>query len=109
MENINLLFSLIGTAVSFFITVIIIIIKFVKNVRSKKKIENSAILMDAVAPLMTLAEKFKNFSGEEKREYVLTNLNRFSIENGIEFNSAAITAKIEELIKLTKEVNTNKN
>ena len=74
----------------------------------KKKLKNSYVLLDAVAPLMEIAETFTNYSGEEKKEYVMTKVNQFAIENGIRFDSQAVSNKIEELIGLSKNVNSDR-
>ncbi len=108
MENLELILSLIGTTVSLLITCIIFIVKFVKSLRAKRLAEDDTAILEAILPLMEIAEKYKNYSGEEKKEYVLTKLNQFTIENGINFNAEAVIGKIEELIQLTKQVNTNK-
>ena len=46
-----------------------------------------------------------SYSGEEKKEYVMTKANRYAIENGIAFDEEAVSAKVEELISLTRQVN----
>ena len=69
------------------------------------KLQDDADLLDAVAPIMQIAESFTNYSSAEKKEYVLTRINQLAIENGINFDVKAISDKIEELIKLSKEVN----
>ena len=63
--------------------------------------------MDFLLPasLIIDAEAFVNYSGAEKKEYVLTKANRFAIENKIPFNETELSDKIEELIILSKEVN----
>ena len=105
MENLELILSLAGTALSLFIACMIFIAKLIRGYITKKKLKNSYVLLDAVAPLMEIAETFTNYSGEEKKEYVMTKVNQFAIENGITFNADAVTAKIEELIQLSKNVN----
>lgn len=105
MENLELILSLAGTALSLFIACVIFIAKLIRGYITKKKLKNSYVLLDAVAPLMEIAETFTNYSGEEKKEYVMTKVNQFAIENGITFNADAVTAKIEELIQLSKNVN----
>ncbi|MDE6586411.1 MAG: hypothetical protein K2K80_07015 [Clostridia bacterium] len=107
MENLELLLSLIGTAVSFLIATVVFIVKFVRSIRTRKMIASESDLLDAVIPLIELAEKYKNYSGEEKKEFVLTKLNQFAIENKISFDSDAIVKRIEELIILSKNVNVN--
>ena len=109
MENLELLLSLIGTAVSLFVTTVVFIIKFANSIRKRKKFSNENDLLNAVAPLMEIAEQHTNYSGEEKKEFVLTKLNQFAIENKITFNSEAIVKRIEELIVLSKNVNAKKN
>ncbi len=37
----------------------------------------------------------------------MTKANQYAIENGIKFDAAAVNAKIEELVSLTKKVNTS--
>ncbi len=108
MENLELILSLIGTTGSLLITCIIFIVKFVNSLRTKRLAEDDTEILEAILPLMEIAEKYENYSGEEKKEYVLTKLNQFAIENGIAFNTEAVIGKIEELIQLTKQVNTNK-
>lgn len=109
MENAELIISLIGTAFSLLITCFIVIAKLIGSVKRRKSMQESADLLDAIAPLMEIAEKHRNYSGEEKKEFVLTKLNQFSIENGIEFKAEEITERLEKLINLTKQVNTKKN
>lgn len=43
----------------------------------------------------------------ELEQYVMTKANQYAIENGIKFDAAAVNAKIEELVSLTKKVNTS--
>ena len=105
MENFELILSLAGTALSLFIACVLFVVKIIRSYITKKKLKNSYVLLDAVAPLMEIAETFINYSGEEKKEYVMTKLNQFAIENGITFDEQAVTNKIEELIGLSKNVN----
>ena len=76
---------------------------FVKD--KKKNLENSILLLDAVAPIMEVAEKYVHYTGEEKKEFVLTKINQLAIENKLKFDEVAVSNKIEELITLSKEVN----
>lgn len=105
MENLELILSLAGTALSLFIACVVFIVKIIRGYITKKKLKNSYVLLDAVAPLMEIAEQFTNYSGEEKKEYVMTKVNQFALENKIKFDSEAVNEKIEELIGLSKKVN----
>ena len=108
MENLEVILSLIGTSFSLLVACIIFLIKLIKCVRSKKGKQNLDLLLEAVAPIVEVAEGYANFSGEEKKEYVLTKVNQFAIENGITFDTNLISDKIENLITLSKKVNSKK-
>lgn len=95
MENLELIVSLAGTALSLFIACILFIVKIIRGYITKKKLKNSYVLLEAVAPLMEIAEQFTNYSGEEKKEYVMTRVNQFALENKIKFDSEAVNEKIE--------------
>ena len=58
---------------------------------------------------MKEAEGFRNYTGAEKKNYVLTKMNQFSIDNKINYDEDYVSCKIEELIETTKVVNTNAN
>ena len=105
MENLELIVSLAGTALSLFIACVLFIVKIIRGYITKKKLKNSYVLLEAVPPLMEIAEQFTNYSGEEKKEYVMTRVNQFALENKIKFDSEAVNEKIEELIGLSKKVN----
>ena len=105
MENLELIVSLAGTALSLFIACVLFIVKIIRGYITKKKLKNSYVLLEAVEPLMEIAEQFTNYSGEEKKEYVMTRVNQFALENKIKFDSEAVNEKIEELIGLSKKVN----
>lgn len=105
MEEIELILTLAGTVLSLFIASVLFIVKIIRGSISKKELKNSYVLLEAVAPLMEIAETFTHYSGEEKKEYVMTKVQQFAIENGIKFDSEAVTNKIEELIGLSKNVN----
>ena len=87
------------------ITAIICIVILIKFAKSKRDFIAKEQLLSAVGPIMAIAEKYKNYSGAEKREYVLTKINQLAIENKIKYDVRMVSDKIEELIKLTKEIN----
>ena len=105
MEQMEWILSIAGTVLGLVILCVSFLIKLVQSIRARKKEQGKTTLLDAVAPLVEIAENFIGYSGEEKKEYVMTKLNQFAIENGIEFNAEAISEKIEELIELSKQVN----
>ena len=109
MEKLELILSLAGTAIGLLITTLTFVVKFCKSVKARKVAEQTIEIANAVLPYIEQAEKFINFSGEEKKEYVMTKANQYAIQNGIKFDSAAVSKKIEEFIAFTKQVNTKTN
>ena len=87
------------------VTSITFIMKFLKSAKAKKICEHVVEVGNAVIPYIKQAETFLNYSGAEKKEFVMTKANQYAIENGIRFDEALVSEKIEELVRLTKEVN----
>ena len=107
MENLKLLVSLGAPLLGFISTSIILLKKNVKNNKLKKALEKSEEILNHLIPCVSEAEKFINYSGEEKKEYVMTKLNQYAIDNKITFDKEIISNKIEELIEMSKNVNSN--
>ena len=105
MENIEIIISIASAALGLLITTVTFISKFVTNAKAKKAMENIVKIGNAIVPYIEEAETFMNYSGEEKKQYVLTKANRFAIDNNIKFDEQAVSDKIEELVTLTKQVN----
>jgi len=105
MEQIITIISISCTALGFLATAVTFITRFVKSVKERKKAQDLIKLCDALAPFIAQAESFLNYSGKEKKEFVLTKANQFAIENKIVFDTKLVNEKIEELVRLTREVN----
>lgn len=109
MEHLEWILSIAGTVLSLVILCVSFLIKLLQSIRARKREQGQTTLLDAVAPIVEIAEAFEGYSGEEKKEYVITKVNQFAIENGIEFNLEVVSKKIEELIELSKKVNKREN
>lgn len=107
MENLNIILSISGTALGLLITTITFLSQFIKSAKAKKFTENLTKIGNSILPYIEEAETFLNFTGEEKKQYVMTKANQFAIDNGIKFDSVAVSSKVEELVSLTKKVNIN--
>lgn len=105
MENFELIVSAAGAATGLLITTVTFFSQFIRNAKAKKKAQNVIKISNAIVPYIEEAETFLNYSGEEKKQYVMTKANQFAIENGFKFDEEAVSAKIEELVALTKQVN----
>lgn len=105
MENLEIILSVAGTALGFLITTVTFFGKYLKNAKAKNIAENIIKIGNAMIPYIEQAEAFASYNGEEKKQFVMTKANQFAIENGIKFDAETVSAKIEELVKMTKQVN----
>lgn len=105
MENLKLLLSFAVTALGLLISTLTFLTKSIGNAKAKKKANELLELCNVLLPYIEKAEKFVNYTGEEKKEYVMTQVNRYALENGIKFDYNVVSSKIEEYIELSKEVN----
>ena len=105
LEYIKLLLPFLAPIVGFIGTSIIFLKKFIKNKKLNNVLEKAEEVSKQIIPIIIEAEKFVNYTGEEKKNYVMTKLNQFAICNGIMFNEKDTSNKVEELVGLTKKVN----
>lgn len=81
------------------------LIPLVKNRKAKKALEALNSIAGQIQPLVVEAERFVNYTGAEKKQFVLTKINDFAIKNKIPFDEAAASTLIEEIVATTKQVN----
>lgn len=105
MEKIEVILSIAGTILGLAVTALTFIVKFAKTAKAKRWAQQFVKISNAIVPYIEQAEKFSHYSGAEKKEFVITKVNRFAIENGLEFNATEISAKIEEFVTLSKQIN----
>lgn len=104
-ESIQIFLSFLAPCVTLLFTTAVFLQKFVKNKRLKKILEKTEEITREIIPCIAEAEKLVNYSGIEKKEYVMTKLNQYAIKNNISFDEEEASRRIEELVALTKEVN----
>lgn len=90
-------------------TTLLFLIRGMKNTKLRKTLEKTEQIIEEIIPNIVMAEKYKNYNGQEKKAYVMTKLNQYAIDQNIKFDNEKISTKIEELINLTKNVNTTGN
>lgn len=105
LKNIEVILSMIAPALTLLCTTLVFLKGKIKNKRMKNILENASKITSQIIPLIEQAEEFVNYSGEEKKEYVLTKLERYAINNKLKFDKEEISNKIEELITMSKQVN----
>lgn len=75
-----------------------------KNEKAKKYYQAYIKVEEKVKELCAIAENnYKN--GDQKKKYVIANMNTFLVENNIDFDIELVAAMIESIIKLTKSIN----
>lgn len=105
MENLEQMITVVSAGLGLIATVTGFLIPLVKNVKAKNKLTALNQLSTLLKSLIVEAEKFSNFTGEEKKEYVMTKANRHALENNIPFDESTVGDEIEKLIDLSKNVN----
>lgn len=109
MEEIKMYVSYITPILTIICSFLIFLKNKIKKKQVSKMVEKTEELMKRIIPYIEEAERFINFSGEEKKEYVMTKLKGYAINFGIDFDENSISNKVEELIELSKKVNTFKD
>lgn len=103
--SIQEILTLIGSILPLLIAFLTFLVKFIKNEKAKKVLNCTLKLAETIQPLIVEAEKFTHFSGEEKKQYVLTKANQFAIDHKLKFDQEKVSAMIDELVETTKKVN----
>ncbi len=105
MENLERIITIISACMGLLATVTGFLIPLVKNVKAKKRLMAINKLTTELQTLIIDAEAFVNFTGVEKKEYVMTKANRYALENKIPYNESDVSQKVEDLVALSKKVN----
>lgn len=92
---------IVGLSIPLLISIIGFIISLIKAIKSGKWNKLTEVLKGYIAE----AEGFKNYTGAEKKNYVLMCLSDFCKKSNISFDYKKISASIEEILDLTKLVN----
>ena len=105
MEEMKLYISLIVFFLGLITSIISIVIKYTKNIKVKNNLQNMLMIIDEIIPLIIEAEEFLSYSGEEKKEYVVSRIFRKLSNCNIKIEEEKIDNIIEKLVDFTKEVN----
>ena len=114
--NISEILTWVVIGLSFLSGLVSILIPYLKTAKAKKNAEcvvkaltGMEVIINSIQPLVIKAEQFRNFSGAEKKEWVMTQLRIVALENSIVFDESAVSEKVEEVVSTTNKVNVNKN
>jgi len=106
MQNIQVILSLSATTFGLLVTVVGLIIKAIRTAKAKRRCENATTISNAVLPFIREAERLVHYTGVEKKLYVMTKAAQFALNNKISFDEELVSSRIEELVALTRQVNT---
>lgn len=105
MNQIEEIITIISAALGLIITITGFWIPLIKSTKAKKSLIAVNKLTGALQNMVIEAEKFVNYSGEEKKQYVMTKAYKYAVENKIPYDENAVSEKIEDLVALSKQVN----
>lgn len=105
LDKVELFLSFLVTVFGLLISTFTFLLKSVKNGKAKQIAQQILNVTEAMIPYIEQAEKFLNYSGEEKKAYVITRIKEYAIENKIKIDNDFIDKKIEEFVELTNKVN----
>ena len=114
--NISEILTWVVFGISFLSGLVSILIPYLKTAKAKKNAEKFVkalsgleLICKNIQPLVVKAEQFRNFSGVERKEWVMTQLRIIALKNSIVFDESAVSEKVEEVVSTTNKVNVNKN
>lgn len=114
--NISEILTWVVFGISFLSGLVSILIPYLKTAKAKKNAEKVVKVLSGfelicknIQPLVVKAEQFTNFSGVERKEWVMTQLRIIALKNSIVFDENAVSEKVEEVVSTTNKVNVNKN
>lgn len=92
-------------AIGFLISLLIFICKQSKSRKAQKVAANLLFINERVREAIVLAEDYINYSGSDKKEWVITKVVEACLENNVTYSREAISEVIEACINLSKQVN----
>ena len=105
MENLEYIFSLVGTVLSFLVALLTLVLKLMKVLKDKSITEDREKLVEKLLELVVEAEGMLDYSGKEKKAYVMEKVSEFASREDIEADLEFVSEEIEKLVELSKQVN----
>ena len=105
MEKLEYIFSLVGTVLSFLVALLTLVLKLMKVLKDKSITEDREKLVEKLLELVVEAEGLLEYSGKEKKAYVMERISEFASSEDIEADVEFISEEIEKLVELSKQVN----
>ena len=110
--NISEILTWVVFGLSFLSGLVSILIPYLKTAKAKKNAEcvvkaltGMEVIINSIQPLVIKAEQFRNFSGAEKKEWVMTQLRILALEKNLIVDEKLVSDKVEEIVATTNKVN----
>ena len=104
-ENVKIIVSLVSALVPLGSIIAGLFVKFAKSEKAKKIAKQINFWTSEIGKHVVEAEKFLNYKGLEKKEYVLTRVNQACLDNKVKYDITKVSEILEEIVKITKKVN----
>lgn len=103
-ETITTICALIGTLLSL-LGVFFSLLAKSRNKKARTIAESMLEVLKYTKEAVKIAEEYTNFSGEEKKAFATTLVKQRCIEDGIKINEDEISTDIENIINISKTIN----
>ena len=105
MDKLDYIFSWVGTVLSFLVALLTLVLKLMKVLKDKSITEDREKLVEKLLELVVEAEGRLDYSGKEKKAYVMEKVSEFASREDIEADLEFVSEEIEKLVELSKQVN----
>lgn len=104
-ETLKIITATLSVALPIISGLLTFIIKFARSEKARKIAKQLNYLTEKASEYVKKAEQFKNYKGIEKKEFVITKITQDCIIDKVKFDQAKTEEIIEQIVKITKEVN----
>ena len=108
LETLRLVLTIAGLVLVLLTSIVTFIARNSKNKKVGKAAMNLLAVINATRQFVSEAESLVNFSGANKKEWVMTKVNQFCISKGIVYDEAKVDEILEDYITFSIVVNTGK-
>lgn len=106
--ELNTILSIASIVIYLVLIVLTVIIKRCTNSKTKQTAQTTYDIVKTIQQLIIKAETHIGYTGVDKFDFVMTNLDKYLIENKLTLDTETKTNLIENEIVLSNNVNTNK-
>ena len=107
--ELNTILSIASIVIYVVLIVLTIIIKRCNNTKTKQTAQTTYDIVKTIQQLIIKAETHIGYTGVDKFDFVMTNRDKYLIENNLRLDIDTKTNLIENEIVLSNNVNVNKN